>query len=51
MIDKADSEILRLLSDNAMFSAPIISDKLKKKKISLTPRAVRKRITTLEKIT
>ncbi|MBI5859389.1 MAG: Lrp/AsnC family transcriptional regulator [Nitrosarchaeum sp.] len=49
MLDKVDSEILRLLSNDATLSAQYISAKLKKKKISLTPRAIRKRITTLEK--
>lgn len=49
MLDKADLEILRLLSNDATLSAQYISTKLKKKKISLTPRAIRKRITTLEK--
>ena len=49
MLDKVDSEILRLLSNNATLSASYISAKLKKKKISLTPRAIRKRITALEK--
>lgn len=49
MLDKTDSEILRLLSNDATLSAPFISAKLKKKKISLTPRAIRKRITALEK--
>jgi DNA-binding Lrp family transcriptional regulator len=49
MLDRTDSEILRLLSNNAKISAPFISAKLKKKKISLTPRAIRKRIIALEK--
>ena len=49
MLDQTDSEILQLLSNDATLSAPFISAKLKKKKISLTSRAIRKRITTLEK--
>ena len=49
MLDKTDSEILRLLSNDATISAPFISAKLKKKKIILTPRAIRKRIIALEK--
>lgn len=49
MLDNVDLEILRLLSNDATLSAPNISTILKKKKISLTPRAIRKRITSLEK--
>lgn len=49
MLDRTDSEILQLLSNDAKISAPFISSKLKKKKIALTPRAIRKRITALEK--
>ena len=48
-MDSIDSEILKILVDDGLMSAPNISKMLKEKKISLTSRAVRKRIIALQK--
>ena len=48
-MDRTDSEILKLLIDDSSISAPMIAKKLKRKKILLTPRAIRKHIISLQK--
>lgn len=48
-MDRTDSEILKLLINDSSISAPMIAKKLKRKKISLTPRAIRKHIISLQK--
>lgn len=47
-MDKIDLKIVQILSNNASISAESISKLLEKEKITLTPRAIRKRIKTLE---
>ncbi|MEK6946284.1 MAG: winged-helix domain-containing protein [Nanoarchaeota archaeon] len=47
-MDETDLKIVQILASNATASAESISGQLKKKNISLTSRAIRKRITILE---